>query len=77
VEGHRRCRGIGLRHWCNKGVAASGHRLDAAALLSILIEDVTQFRNLAVPQPAWRAIGESGAVSRLEALRSGDKARRA
>src|SRR5260370_29829651 len=40
--------GVGLSHLCDKAIAASGYRLDAAALLSVLIEDVAQLRDLHV-----------------------------
>src|SRR5262249_17380920 len=33
-------------HRCNKPIAMSRYRLDAAAVLSVLIENVTQFGNL-------------------------------
>ena len=37
---------IGLAYRPDKAIAPSGHRLDAAALFTVLIEDAAQRRNL-------------------------------
>ena len=42
------CVGVGLLYRCDKAIAAPGYRLDAAALLSVVIEDVAEVRNLDV-----------------------------
>src|SRR5439155_24927966 len=39
--------GIG-GYWCDKAVAVPGYRLDAAALLAVLVENLTQLSNLDV-----------------------------
>ena len=44
----RRRRRIGPRYIGGEAIAIPGYRLDAAAVLSVLIEDVAQLRNLDV-----------------------------
>jgi hypothetical protein len=52
-------------------IIAEGTRRQVGSLFDLADLGVQQLAGFAEPQPAWRVLGESGVVSRFEALRSG------